>query len=173
MNDEKWAIIHNHPNYEISDRGRVKNKKTGRILRQQTNQKGYLVLQIDGKNERVNRLVADAFYDGDNGKLDVDHVDGNKQNNNISNLEFCTRSENIQRAFKNGLSKTNLTSESRMKGTEAMKEKYSRPVRVVETGEIFSSIKECARCTGCLPTQISKCCKGLSKQHHGLHFEFV
>lgn len=170
---EHWVDIKNHPNHEVSNFGNIRNKKTGRILKQQTNSKGYKHLTIDGKGERVNRIVADSFFDGDHNGLDVDHLDGNKSNNFIGNLDFCTRSENIRRAFAKGLSKSNLNDQLRRKGTERMKEVTSKAVRVVETNAIYPSLKECARQTGCYPSEIAKCCRGEMHQHHGLHFEFV
>lgn len=168
-----WITIKNHPNYEINNYGEVRNKRNGRILKQRVNDHGYKDLMLDGKNERVHRLVADAFYDGDIDGMDINHIDGDKTNNFIGNLEICTRSENIRHAFKHGLKKTNLTDEYRLHGTEAMKEKLSKRVRVIETGAVYPSVNECARQTGCFTTQISQCCKGEIAQHKGLHFEFV
>lgn len=168
-----WKTISDHPNYEVSNYGEIRNKKTGRILKQYTNERGYLILQIDRKSERVHRLVANAFCKNKFDDSDVNHIDGNKKNNSASNLEFCTRSENIRHAFKNGLSKSNLNANARQRGTEIMKQKYSKPVLIVETGEVYSSIKECARLTGLCGTEISKCCRGLSSQYCGFHFKFL
>ena len=170
---ELWVTVKDHPKYEVSSCGRVRNIKTGRILKQFTNTQGYYVLSIDGRSKRVHRLVADSFYDGDHTGLDVNHIDGNKKNNHISNLEWCTRSENVRHAFKLGLSKSNLNDEYRRSGTEAMKEKFSKPVRVIETGIIYPSVNECARETGCYAMQIRMCCNGKATHHHGLHFEYI
>lgn len=170
---EVWVGIKDHPKYEASSFGRIRNVKTGRILKQFINDKGYFVLSLDGKSQRVHRLIADSFYDGRHDWLDVNHIDGNKQNNHISNLEFCTRSENIRHAFNNGLSKSNLNDEHRSIGNSIMKEKTSRPVRVLETGVVYPSINECARSIGGHRMQILMCCRGEAKTHHGLHFEFV
>lgn len=170
---EYWVGIKNHPNHEASNLGNIRNKKTGRILKQQTNCHGYKCLTIDGQNERVHRIVADSFFDGDHKGLDVNHIDGVKGNNFIGNLEWCTRSENIRHAFENGLSRSNLNDHLRHKGTRSMKQTTSKAVRVIETNKVYPSLKECARQIGCYPSEIGKCCKGQMRQHHGLHFEFV
>lgn len=101
---EFWKEVRDHPNYEVSNLGNVRNKKTGRMLRANPNRPdGYHRVGIDGKHQYVHRLVADTFYDGDHSHLDVNHIDGNKSNNALPNLEWCTRKENIQHAFINGL----------------------------------------------------------------------
>lgn len=90
-------------NYEISANGEIRNKRTGRIIKQFVGKDGYLRTQIAGKTRLVHRLVALAFIPTVEGKIFVNHKDGNKQNNNASNLEWCTRSENIQHAYDNSL----------------------------------------------------------------------
>lgn len=101
---EIWKSVKGHDGYEVSTLGEVRNKKTGRILRQSLNRKdGYLRVGLDGKHCYVHRLVADAFYDGDHECMDVNHIDGNKYNNELPNLEWNTRKENIDHAFAYGL----------------------------------------------------------------------
>lgn len=101
---EKWLTIRNHPDYEVNNLGDVRNKKTNRILKPQLNRTdGYYRVALNGKCYYVHRLVADAFFDGDHDKIDVNHIDGNRLNNKLSNLEWCTRKENIRHAYINGL----------------------------------------------------------------------
>lgn len=120
---EIWKDIKNYKGYQVSNFGRVrtynkitKTKKHGvrhwknRILcyKGNTYNTGYRVdLWENGKPKTflVARLVAFTFYneDIDNHDLTVDHLDGNRFNNNINNLELVSLKENIQRAFKNGL----------------------------------------------------------------------
>ena len=105
---EEWKIINEYENYEVSNFGNVRNKKTKKILKQSIDSCGYLhiCLSKNGKNKtfRVHRLVAPAFIDNLENKNEIDHKDRNKQNNNFNNLRWCSRSENQQN--KNGYSNT-------------------------------------------------------------------
>ena len=101
---EKWITIREHPNYEVSNRGNVRNKRNGYILKPQLNRKdGYHRVLLNGKHYYVHRLVADAFFDGEHQGIDVNHIDSNKLNNDLTNLEWSTRKENIKHAYINGL----------------------------------------------------------------------
>lgn len=63
---------------------------------------GYLCIVVNGHNVRVHRLVAMAFLDNPNNYSEVDHLDGDRKNNNVNNLEWVTRGENVRRAAKRG-----------------------------------------------------------------------
>ena len=96
--------------YQISNYGRVYNKYTRNILIQQTGTDGYYTVGLSGtfgaKPFRINRLVMMGFYPIDHPeKYDVNHKDCNPNNNHLSNLEWATRSQNIQHAYDNGLMK--------------------------------------------------------------------
>jgi len=95
---EEYKIIKGYENYSVSNFGNVKNNKTDRILSQKINNHGYkgLILCKEGirKYFSVHRLVALMFIDNPDNKPLVDHIDCNKQNNNISNLRWATNQEN-------------------------------------------------------------------------------
>ena len=102
--NEFWKEVRDHPNYEVSNTGQVRNRRTGRVLRQSLNRPdGYMRVGLDKKHYYVHRLVADTFYDGDHDNMDVNHIDGNKLNNELPNLEWLSRKENVEHAFINGL----------------------------------------------------------------------
>ena len=110
--EEMWKTIEKYPNYMISNLGRIKSlnyKRTGKeqILKQSINGRGYyyVLISINNKykNILIHKAVAEAFLENNNNYSDVNHIDGNKLNNCITNLEFCTRSENIKHAYKNNL----------------------------------------------------------------------
>ena len=100
LNVEVFRSIDGYNNYAISSFGRVKNTKTGKILKGSDNGRGYLKCNLceDGirKTYHIHRLVANAFINNPDDKLCVDHKDNDKTNNNISNLRFATYKENSQ-----------------------------------------------------------------------------
>lgn len=158
---EEWREIREYPKYSVSNEGRVRNFKTGRILKQGTHKQGYHLVWLSDENGRhgksVHRLVAEAFIPNPNGKPQVNHIDGNKANNGVKNLEWNTGSENTKHAYKTGL----------------LMGRPKSPVRIIETGEIFGSIRECASKLNGSQGDIWKCLAGKQKSHCGLHFERV
>jgi hypothetical protein len=94
---EEWRVIGGFDNYSVSNLGRVRNNRTGRILRAGiSGSTGYSYVVLCGNQKSTNnihQLEATAFL-GDSNGLDVNHIDRNRQNNNINNLEYCTRSAN-------------------------------------------------------------------------------
>ncbi len=138
--EEIWKTIEKYPNYEVSNKGRVRNKRTNYILKPLLNEDNYYYVDLyripqKPEHNRIHRLVATAFI-GDGTNMAVNHKDGNKLNNNADNLEWVTPSENSTLASMMGLYVT-------------------RPVMINETQQIFSSIKECADYIGCRPSNIS------------------
>ena len=97
----KIKEIKNYPNYAITDNGEVYNLRNGKIMRQKDNQ-GYLTVKLckNGKPKefRVHRLVYQAFIGELDNLLVIDHIDGNRHNNNVSNLRQIHTRENTSRA---------------------------------------------------------------------------
>ena len=98
----KPMIVH-YEEYSVTSDGRVFSRN-GRELKQRDNGHGYLQVQICGKAGKrkayVHRLVAAAFLANEGGKRCANHKDGNKKNNNMMNLEWCTNKENTAHAAK-------------------------------------------------------------------------
>lgn len=92
--------------YEVSPDGHIRNKTTKRVLREFVGKDGYLRTQLHRKTTLIHRIVATAFIPNPNNLPEVNHKDGNKQNNSVSNLEWVTRSENQTHAYKLGLKST-------------------------------------------------------------------
>ncbi len=93
----------------ISNDGEIMNRNTNRIIKQYTTPKGYRTVVTtlghdeDKLNIRVHRAVAETFIPNPSGLPMVNHIDGNKQNNTVENLEWCTSKENVQHAITTGL----------------------------------------------------------------------
>ena len=101
--------------YAVSENGDVYNRH-GKKMTQHRNSQGYLrvSLQLKGKGKKflVHRLVAMAFIENQAGKPQVNHIDGDKGNNDVSNIEWCTQSENMHHAYDSGLLVKNKKAEA-------------------------------------------------------------
>lgn len=109
---EVWKDITGYEGlYQISNLGRVKSfwNTKEKILMNLKDNFGYLKVCLckDGKKKqfKVHKLVAEAYIPNIENKKEVNHINGNKADNRAENLEWCTRSENMKHAYKNGLQK--------------------------------------------------------------------
>jgi len=95
---EIWKAIADYPNYEVSDLGNVRNVTTGRVLKPGACTSGYLMIKLCKggvpTNKKIHRLVAASFIPNLENKPCVDHIDGCRSNNCLSNLRWATISEN-------------------------------------------------------------------------------
>ena len=98
MDNEIWETIPFEPNYEVSNKGNVRNSETKAIKSQRSNRGGYkrVTLYPSGKTYTIHRLVMLTF-NNNNVKEHIDHIDGDKTNNTLDNLEWVTCLENQRR----------------------------------------------------------------------------
>lgn len=110
----EWKPIPSLKKYEASNTGLIRNSETLKVLKPQNNIFGYYAMTCRPEpykqtNVRVHRAVAEAFLGECPDGYVVNHIDGNKHNNNIDNLEYVTSSENNQHAYDTGLKVANMT----------------------------------------------------------------
>ena len=144
---EECKVISGFENYEVSNQGYVRNKKTGLILKTQLTNGYHCVYlrNLDKKQKlKIHRLVALHFIQQLSGKTHVNHVDGNKENNTQYNLEWVTPKENSKHAIINGLqgSRTKVSKETKNKAISEYKntnisqvklsDKYGVTLRTIE-----------------------------------------
>lgn len=119
MENEIWKPIPGYEGlYEVSNLGRVRSIKyfnpannkiyiRTRVLKPSKHENGYLRVGLckncKEKKFRIHRLVGMVFISNPNNYLEINHIDGNKENNCVSNLEWCTREYNIKEACRLGL----------------------------------------------------------------------
>lgn len=171
---EHWKVVEGtYGALEVSDLGRVKsNLRDGRILKTQKDRKGYHRLRMTIKRQKysfkLHRLVATAFIPNPENKPQVNHIDGNKDNNAASNLEWVTCKENAQHALRTGLWKKNVAATKERNKLKIM------PIIAtnIETGEQihFKSIGSAERAIG--TRHITDVLKGKRMQAKGYTFAY-
>lgn len=172
MSSEIWKPVEGFP-YEVSNEGRIRNSK-GSVLKQFRQKNGYMAVKLfkDGKgvNYRVHRLVACAFLDRPEGKEEVNHKDGDKENNAASNLEWSNRSENVRHAFMTGI---NRTTRARIADMAEKAAKANRRRVVRSDGAEFPSVRAAAEASGAKPQNVSRCIHGRANTAAGYSFSLA
>ena len=174
MEEWKTVIVNGevYNNYMVSNLGNVKSLK-GRygketILKPMKNKSNYLRVDLRKDEKRkmclIHRLVAEAFIPKIEGKEFVDHIDGNRQNNNVENLRWCTNKENCN--FE--LARKHYSENNAWKGKTGALHNRSKQVLCVELNRIFESIKEAEQELGIYDSNIIACCNGKYK-YSGKH----
>ena len=156
---ETFFEIEGFEKYEVSNLGRVRNIKSGRILKPFPNRGGYLRHKLYGydkkKNLPLHRIIATAFIDNPDEKPCVNHIDENKLNNDLSNLELCTVRENAIHGTR----------------TKRAAEKHFKKVIQLDLNDNvlneFESMRQAEQETGALARNISSCCNGKRKSAGG------
>lgn len=144
---ETWTKVKDIENYEVSDEGRVRNSKTGKILGHSIDEQGDdVVYMYEGRRKhkrKVHCLVAESYLDGDVEHSYIKHIDGNKRN---------VRADNLKLKHK----------------------KVGKRIHVLETGVTYDSIADCSRDMGMSASTISKCLNyKFYNNQYGFHFEEV
>ncbi|MBR5303465.1 MAG: HNH endonuclease [Candidatus Gastranaerophilales bacterium] len=155
MEKEIWKSIENYENYMVSSKGRI-----AKILIGDSNGKGYRFIKFpDGKRIYIHQIVAKAFIPNIENHPIINHIDGNKLNNCVDNLEWCNYSHNCKEAYR-------------------LKLHIPKGIPVVQKTldgilvKKWDSMREAERGTGICYLCISRCCKGILKTSGGYKWEF-
>lgn len=180
---EEWRpVVGSEEWYEVSNTGKVRSYKdrygfgkTGRlkeprILKQQTNKDGYkyVTIPINGKSKKcfIQILVAKAFIPNPENKPEVNHEDGDKNNNTVENLFWSTRAENMAHARRTGLWD--------MEGSlRKAREAWIVPIYCYEKDCIYESGDEAAKDIGVSKSMITLTCQGKNYNVKGLHICYL
>lgn len=172
---EQWKKVHGtHGMVEVSTLGRVRSllRPTKTVLKLQADKKGYQRVRVTISGEKmtfkVHREVAKAFIPNPDNKPQVNHIDGNKSNNAVDNLEWVTNLENARHAIKAGLF------DSVLAGARRENESRKRPVVAYDpytgVGYHFESVSEAERWFG--SRHITAVLKGRRKHVNGWTFAY-
>ena len=170
--DEIWKDIQGYEGkYQVSNTGLVRsmnfNHITGLVktIAQKTDRYGYKVVQLHNNGERkhitVHRLVAKTFIPNENKLPQINHIDGNKSNNSVLNLEWCTGKENMEHGRKNGLFKNTEIASIKRRIEVTCASKTSGYI------EYFPSQSHAAKAIGATVSEISEVVRGNRKSTHG------
>lgn len=174
--------------YEVSSSGQVRSltrtiytsdgksyEIPGKLLKISDNGSGYKFVSLQKHSKctqrTVHRLVAEAFIPNPENKTTVNHKDGDKSNNDVSNLEWATYSENNTHALATGL-RRGWTDEARHRVSIASKLRESKPVRCITTGQVFSSMRDAEQTLGLGASVVSTSIYEM-RETSGYRFEFV
>lgn len=171
----EWRVIEGFPNYSVSKQGEVRNNTTSRILAYRKTGSGYFKVTLCRSGEKfdyyIHRIVAQTFIPNKFNKPEINHIDGNKRNNSVSNLEWATRKENITHLY-NYLDSTEMR---RKMGNSRKGERNGASHKVIriEDGKIYSCISDAARDIGVNRMCVSDVCRGKQKTTGGYHYMYL
>lgn len=175
---EIWKDVKGYQGaYFVSNLGRVKSFKRDkeRFLKPGNNRYGYLfvVLSKNGKCKtvKVHRLVAEAFLNNPNEYRCINHIDGCKTNNIISNLEFCSHSQNTQHSYDNNLRNGAMFGKFGIDNPQS--KKVSQISKSGELIKIWDGVNDVRRGTGFSSGNISLCARGKIKSVYGFIWKYV
>lgn len=160
--------------YGVSISGLIINYRSGNITKGYPSGAGYLQFAFVKKKERkafkVHYIVASVFIENPNSYNEINHKDGNKHNNHYTNLEWCSRSQNVKHSFDSGLRKGSMF------GKYGKDHNLSKSILQFTKEGVFirewGSALEIERELGFDDGSIGQCCKGVYKQSKGFVWKY-
>jgi hypothetical protein len=175
---EIWKLIDGFENYMVSNLGRVKvlekkipykhnttGKEFFRVRKEKIMKpkhvKGYNCISLNYINKRICRLVAIAFIENKDNKEEVNHINCNKADDRVENLEWVTKSENMRHAYKNGLMDD---------GLKKRKKFVAKKVICLRTGKIYDSISDFSKDRKIDSSNICRALSGVYNNNHDVAY---
>lgn len=161
---ETWVEIEGFPSYAVSNYGRVLNVRTDQILSPRPNSRGYLRVRLTNDHEirefYIHKLVGRAFWNFSMEDQTI-HYDGDIQNNMATNLRLRKRERMA-------------TGTRPLQGgeTEEFRRQWGQPIRIVETGEVFRTVRDCAAYINGDYSSIYAVLRGDRSTHRGYSFTY-
>lgn len=148
--------------------GKIKRE---RILKVNYDKMGYQIIGLSKngklKTRTIHRIVAETFIDNPNNYKVINHIDCNKENNNVNNLEWCTQKHNVRESFKNGLQKAPKGKES----TSSKKVKqYDLKGNFIKEWDCTMDIQRKLKYAN---QNVSACCRGEKRSAYGFVWRYV
>lgn len=173
----EWYDIPNFEGiYKINLNGEVKNCYRNTLLTLHLNNKGYFTVTLSkngfGKNYTIHSLLAKIFLPNPYNKPCVDHINGDKTDNNLKNLRWATYKENLNNSNTKPIVKANIQKKWNIDRQFNYK-KLCKPVLCVETGIIYPSQMDASRKTGIKHTKICAACRGSHTRAGGFHWKKI
>lgn len=162
---ETWVEVEGYPSYAVSNYGRVMNVHTEQLLSPRPNAGGYLRVRLADPDHRlrdfyIHKLVGQAFWNFAMEDQTI-HYDGDTQNNHATNLRLRKRA------------RRDFSSRPLDEGeSHEYKRQWGHRVRIVETAEVFRTVRDCADYIGGDYSSIYACLRGDRKSHRGYSFEY-
>lgn len=153
-----WITLKRYSDYEINESGDVRRKDSKEV------RKPYLVnghpkINLCGRTEYIGRLVAETYIPNPEGKTDVRHINGDKADNDICNLEWSSHSQTQKDSYGLGVNAPGGNC-------------GPKPVRILETGDLYSSVNACAKALNGTASGVRQCANGKIKTYKGFHIIF-
>lgn len=168
----------------VNNKSNTKTKIKGVVMKLQENHKGYMAIVLHKNNvpisKLVHRLVAEAFLENTNNLPQVNHIDTDKKNNRVDNLEWVSNYDNMQHAVKNGCYKHAFTEKTKLAVQKNLN--YARKARIRSVRQYdnegnlvneFESIADAERKTGVNNSKITMCCKHRRNHAGGYVWKYV